>query len=96
MSLPQLTCCPGTLAEGFSTYSPACLRRLFNGKKVSHLLPYQPPQLSEAVAELFLANRKRISISGVQEKLSLLLEKNAHRKNFSTPLMRFITTRNKS
>ena len=76
MSLPQLTGCPGTLAEGFSTYSPACLRRLFNGKRVSHLLPYQPPQQSEAVAELFLANRKRISISGVQEKLSLLLEKN--------------------
>lgn len=76
MSLLQLTCCPGTLAEGFSTYSPACLRRVFNGKKVSHLLPYQPPQQSEAVTELFLANRKRISISGVQEKLSLLLEKN--------------------
>lgn len=34
------------------------------------------PTLNEEVAELFLDNRKRISISGVQEKLSLILEKN--------------------
>ncbi len=71
--------CPGTLAEGFSTYSPACLRNLFNGKKVNHVLPYEQPQLSEEVAEQFMENRKRISISGVQEKLSLLLEKNVLR-----------------
>lgn len=68
--------CPGTLAEGFTTYSPSCLRNLFGGKKVSHVLPYEQPQQSEEVAELFMENRKRISISGVQEKLSLLLEKN--------------------
>ncbi|MDR1129564.1 MAG: HipA domain-containing protein [Prevotellaceae bacterium] len=71
--------CPGTLAEGFDTYSPSCLRNLFNGKKVSHVLPYEPPEQNEAVAELFMENRRRISISGVQEKLSLLLEKNALR-----------------
>ncbi len=68
--------CPGTLAEGFSTYSPSCLRNLFNGKKVSPILPYAPPQQSEEVTEQFIENRKRISISGVQEKLSLILEKN--------------------
>lgn len=68
--------CPGTLAEGFTTYSPGCLRNLFNGKKVNHVLPYEQPQHNEAVAEQFMDNRKRISISGVQEKLSLLLEKN--------------------
>ncbi|HMP30120.1 MAG TPA: HipA domain-containing protein [Saprospiraceae bacterium] len=68
--------CPGTLAEGFSTYSPSCLRKLFSGKKVNHVLPYEQPQESEEVAEQFMENRKRISISGVQEKLSFLLEKN--------------------
>lgn len=68
--------CPGTLAEGFSTYSPSCFRNLFNGKKVNHVLPYEQPQQSEKVAEQFMENRKRISISGVQEKLSLLLDKN--------------------
>ncbi|MBS1774961.1 MAG: HipA domain-containing protein [Bacteroidetes bacterium] len=76
MNLDELKYCPGTLAEGFNTYSPSCLRNLFNGKKVNHVLPYEQPQQSEEVAEQFMENRKRISISGVQEKLSFLLEKN--------------------
>lgn len=76
MNLNELKYCPGTLAEGFSSYSPGCLRNMFGGKKVSHILPYNSPQLSEDVAEQFMENRKRISISGVQEKLSLILEKN--------------------
>ena len=71
--------CPGTLAEGFSTFSPACLRSMFNGKKVSHVLPYDQPRLSEEVAVQFMENRKQISISGVQEKLSLILDKNVLR-----------------
>lgn len=76
MNLENLKYCPGTLAEGFSTYSPGCLRNMFDGKKVSHILPYEQPQISEEASELFIENRKRISISGVQEKLSLLLDKN--------------------
>ena len=76
MSLPEIKYCPGTLAEGFDTYSKTCLKKVFNGKKVSHVLPYNPPRLSEEDAEKFLENRKRISISGVQEKVSLILDKN--------------------
>ncbi len=76
MNVEEFKYCPGTLAEGFTTYSPSCLRNLFSGKKVNHVLPYDQPQLSEEVAEKFMENRTRISISGVQEKLSLLLEKN--------------------
>ena len=49
---------------------------LFNGKKVNHILPYEQPQQNEQVMEQFIENRKHISISGVQEKLSLILEKN--------------------
>jgi len=79
MDLENIKYCPGTLAEGFSTYSTACLRNVFNGKKVSHILPYNAPQKSEEVAEQFMENRKRISISGVQEKLSILMEKNVLR-----------------
>lgn len=67
--------CPGTLSKGFNTYSPTCLKRVFFGKKVSHILPYATPQ-DEKNAEEFIENRKRISISGVQEKVSLLLDKN--------------------
>lgn len=76
MSLEELNYCPGTLTEGQTTYSPSCLRNMFNGKKVNHVLPYEQPQQSEEVAELFIENRKRISISGVQEKLSFILDKN--------------------
>ena len=76
MSLPEINVCPGTLAEGFSSYSPSCLRNLFGGKKVSHILPFDSPQRSEEGATLFAENRQRISISGVQEKVSLRLEKN--------------------
>lgn len=76
MSVPEINVCPGTLAEGFSSYSPTCLKNLFGGKRVSHILPFASPQASEETTELFIENRKRISISGVQEKLSLILEKN--------------------
>ncbi len=76
MSFPEIKYCPGTLAEGFNTYSRTCLKKVFNGKKVSHILPYWPPQLSEEDAEKFFENRIHISISGVQEKVSLILDKN--------------------
>lgn len=79
MNLEDLKYCPGTLTENFSTYSPKCLRNMFSGKKVSHVLPYELPQQSEEVAEQFMENRKRISISGVQEKLSFSIEKNTLR-----------------
>ncbi len=76
MSLPKIENCPGTLATGFETYSGNCLKKLFDGKKVSHILPYDPPQLNEEDAEKFYENRSRISISGVQEKVSIILDKN--------------------
>lgn len=79
MSLPEITCCPGTLADGFRTYSPTCLKRVFGGRKVSHVLSYDAPDVSEEDAEKFQLNRQRLSISGVQEKVSLLLEKNTLR-----------------
>ncbi len=79
MDLEKINCCPGTLAEGFKTYSPGCLRNVFNNRKVSHVLPYEQPRLNESVEEMFMENRKRISISGVQEKISLILEKNVLR-----------------
>ena len=35
--------CPGLLLEGHSGYSPLFLRRMFNGRNVSHILPYHAP-----------------------------------------------------
>ncbi len=76
MSEFNSTYCPGTLAEGHSTYSHLCLKKVFGGRHVSHILPYNRPENDERVVELFMENRKRISISGVQQKLSLIQEKN--------------------
>jgi serine/threonine-protein kinase HipA len=76
MSLSVIKYCPGTLAAGFDTYSPTCLKRVFAGKKVFHVLPYDSPATNPETDALFEENRKRMSISGVQEKFSLLLEKN--------------------
>jgi serine/threonine-protein kinase HipA len=68
--------CPGLLLQGFSEYSPLFLRRMFDGRKVSHILPYNAPEIDEEDQKKFMQNRKRISISGVQEKYSVILEKN--------------------
>jgi serine/threonine-protein kinase HipA len=46
---------------------------------INHQLPYDSPKQSEETVELFMENRKRISISGVQEKLSMVLDKNTLR-----------------
>ena len=76
MDFKEIKYCPGTLAKGFETYSRTCLNKVFNGKKVSHILPYDSPASNSNTDKLFEDNRKRISISGVQEKFSVLLEKN--------------------
>lgn len=68
--------CPGTLKPGYSNYSNTALKRMFGGKKVSVFLPYNSPASNEATDALFADNRSRMSISGVQEKFSVLLEKN--------------------
>jgi serine/threonine-protein kinase HipA len=39
--------CPGTLKEGFSTYSPSILRNLLKGRKVNHVLPYTAADLQQ-------------------------------------------------
>jgi serine/threonine-protein kinase HipA len=49
---------------------------MFNKKQVSHILPYDMSQANESDMEKFLENRKFLSISGVQEKMSLIMDKN--------------------
>ena len=58
--------CPGTLAPGFNGYSPTCLKRMFDGRKVSHMTDFSYEADSAEIIRAF----KRISISGAQEKLS--------------------------
>ncbi len=61
--------CPGTLAPGFDTYSPSCLRKLFGGRKVSHMLDFSLGDNQEEIT----SSVNRLSISGVQEKLSAIV-----------------------
>lgn len=76
MSLPEIKYCPGNLSEGHATYSRNALKRLFFSKKVSPVLPYDSPNINSESDIVFEENAKRMSISGVQEKFSVLLEKN--------------------
>jgi serine/threonine-protein kinase HipA len=65
-----VTNCPGCLKEGHSTYCQPCRRRLFGGKKVSHVLPFSRPVYNQTK---LAATRGSLSISGIQTKMSLVL-----------------------
>lgn len=72
----EISRCPGTLAAGFNTYSKTCMKRVFNGSKVNHMLPYASLQSNDNSDDSFEENASRMSISGVQEKFSLIQLKN--------------------
>lgn len=74
--IPNIKVCPGTLAEGYNTYSLKCRKAMFNGKKVSHILTFPSPVQDGEQQRLFIENKTRISISGMQEKYSLKLTDN--------------------
>lgn len=72
--MKEINNCPSTLAIGYTTYSPAALKRVFDKQKVSHILPYESIEKNEDDAKLFMENKKRISISGVQSKYSMIIK----------------------
>jgi serine/threonine-protein kinase HipA len=76
MQLSEIKYCPATLAESNITYSASALRKMFFGKKISHILNFDSISQNPEIANLFLQNSKSISISGVQFKQSLWLNKN--------------------
>jgi len=79
MKTIKINNCPITLAEGFSGYSIFGLKLLFGGKKINHILEYNSPKKDDEVKELFNRNRLHVSISGSQEKVSLVLDKHVIR-----------------
>ena len=66
--------CPSTLAEGYNTYSPQAVKRLFDGKKVSPFLDFNINDLKQS--DIIVRAMQRISVSGVQEKFSGLIDHN--------------------
>ena len=68
--LPIITVCPSLLREGYHSYSPEALKRLFAGAIVPHRLSFSLQTSSQELWE----NKKAMSLSGYQEKHSLYLE----------------------
>lgn len=75
--MPDLKYCPCTLQPGYSTYSPGGRKLLFGSrtKTVSHQLSFGPPGKDTDLTREYNEKRKRLSISGYQEKYSLQLER---------------------
>ena len=71
--METLNVCPSTLAEGFDTYSPTARKLLFDGREVSHILPFDSPNNESSDTEEYARHVGRISLSGVQPKSSLVL-----------------------
>ncbi len=65
-----MTGCSGCFKEGDDAFCGTCRKRLFGGKKVPRDLPFSRPAFNEK--KLALAS-DRMSISGVQTKISLRL-----------------------
>lgn len=63
--------CPSLLAQGYTSFSPAALKLLFDGANVAPWLELESPKLSPA------DNREsvgRISLSGVQPKMGMVVD----------------------
>ena len=70
----EIKYCPSTLAEGYDTYSPQAVKRLFDGKRVSPFLDFNINDLKQSDA--IVRAMQRISVSGVQEKFSGIIDHN--------------------
>ena len=70
----EIKYCPSTLAEGYDTYSPQAVKRLFDGKRVSPFLDFNINELKQSDA--IVRAMQRISVSGVQEKFSGIIDQN--------------------
>lgn len=63
-----MTHCPGCLKPGRNDFCAPCRKRLFDGKRVPFVLPFARPAYDEAKRGVTTG---RLSISGVQTKMSL-------------------------
>ena len=65
--------CSGCLKEiDNAGYCRKCLKDLFGGKKVDHVLPFNSPYNEDS--DLYQERTKKLSISGVQSKYSMRLD----------------------
>ncbi len=72
----EINVCPSTLQKGHTTYCPVAIKGLFDGKKVSHLLSFNPDDEEDQEDHVM---EGKISVSGIQEKLSAVIDENTLR-----------------
>lgn len=65
----KISKCPGCLRDGFNSYCNVCLKKLFGGLKVNHILIFTRPDFNKVKRE----RSGSLSISGIQIKHSLKL-----------------------
>ena len=73
MNVDEIKYCPGTLSDGFATYSSSCINALFNGKKVNHILLFDEPQVDDCIR---LVHNTALGVQGfidVKQKKNKLL-----------------------
>lgn len=70
--MKTLCVCPALLLEGYRGYSPAAIKTLFNGTKVSPFLDFDYDDFCQG-GEIEAAAH-RISVSGVQEKFPAIIK----------------------
>ena len=67
--------CSGCLKQiDNAGYCRKCLKDLFEGKKVEHVLPFNSPYKEDS--DLYQERTKKLSISGVQIKYSMSIDDN--------------------
>lgn len=76
MELHEIKVCPSLLTEGHSGYSPTALKRLFDGKPVSHILNFDSPASGNTDSREAIRNVGRLSLSGAQPKFGLIIGNN--------------------
>ena len=70
--MKEIQVCPSTLKPGFQTYSPAAIKSLFAGIKVSHRTDFTISD--EDTIKVLNENVGKLSLSGVQEKYSAIIK----------------------
>ena len=77
--------CPGCFKAEQKSYCTACRKRLFNGKKVPFELPFSRPAYDKLKLEI---TPERMSISGIQPKISLVLNRERFEFNLNSSWIR--------
>lgn len=73
MKPDEINVCPSLLAEGYSAYSPAALKRLFDGLPVNCFLNFDSPASAGSGGVDAVRNVGRMSLSGAQPKFGLVI-----------------------